>query len=85
MWEPAFRSPLSELTQAAFRKMTGRSPQIAVIHAGLECGIFASLKPQLDMVSFGPQMENVHSVNEFLDIASADRTYNVLKTLLSLC
>ena len=85
MWEPAFRSPLSELTQAAFRKMTGRSPQIAVIHAGLECGIFASLKPQLDMVSFGPQMENVHSINEFLDIASADRTYNVLKTLLSLC
>ena len=85
MWEPAFRSPLSELTQAAFRKMTGRPPQIAVIHAGLECGIFASLKPQLDMVSFGPQMENVHSVNEFLDVASADRTYNVLKTLLSLC
>ena len=85
MWEPASCSPLSELTQAAFRKMTGRLPQIAVIHAGLECGIFASLKPQLDMVSFGPQMENVHSVNEFLDIASADRTYNVLKTLLSLC
>ena len=85
MWEPASRSPLSELAQTAFRKVTGRPPQIAVIHAGLECGIFASLKPQLDMVSFGPQMENVHSVNEFLDIASADRTYNVLKTLLSLC
>ena len=85
MWEPASRSPLSELAQTAFRKVTGRPPQIAVIHAGLECGIFASLNPRLDMVSFGPQMENVHSVNEFLDIASADRTYNVLKTLLSLC
>lgn len=85
MWEPASRSPLSELAQTAFRKVTGRPPQIAVIHAGLECGIFASLKPRLDMISFGPQMENVHSVNEFLDIASADRTYNVLKTLLSLC
>ena len=85
MWEPASRSPLSELAQTAFRKVTGRPPQIAVIHAGLECGIFASLKPRLDMISFGPQTENVHSVNEFLDIASADRTYNVLKTLLSLC
>ena len=85
MWEPASRSPLSELAQTAFRKVTGRPPQIAVIHAGLECGIFASLKPRLDMISFGPQTENVHSVSEFLDVASADRTYEVLKMLLSLC
>ena len=83
-WTPNPQSPLIALARRAYRE-NGTKAVVKVIHAGLECGIFASLKPQLDMVSFGPQMENVHSVNEFLDIASADRTYNVLKTLLSLC
>lgn len=83
-WTPNSRSTLAELTRCAYRSV-GIQSQTKVIHAGLECGLFAALKSDLDMVSFGPQMENVHSVNERLNIESGNRTYNVLKRLLSLC
>lgn len=83
-WTPNPQSPLIALTRRAYRK-NGTEAAVKVIHAGLECGLFAALKPGLDMVSFGPRMENVHSVRERLHIASGDKTYAVLKTLLLLC
>lgn len=83
-WTPNPHSPLIALTRRAYRE-NGTDAGVKVIHAGLECGLFAALKPDLDMVSFGPLTENVHSVHERLSVASGDRTYAVLKTLLSLC
>lgn len=83
-WTPNPQSPLIALARRAYRE-NGTEAAVKVIHAGLECGLFADRKPGIDMVSFGPRMENVHSVRERLDIASGDRTYAVLKTLLSLC
>lgn len=83
-WTPNPQSPLIALTRRAYRE-NGTEAAVKVIHAGLECGLFADRKPGIDMVSFGPRMENVHSVRERLDIDSGDRTYAVLKTLLSLC
>ena len=83
-WTPNRDSALVELTRRAYRE-NRTAACVKVIHAGLECGLFAALKPGLDMVSFGPRMENVHSVRERLDISSGNKTYAVLKTLLSLC
>jgi dipeptidase D len=51
---------------------------VKVIHAGLECGVFLRKYPNLDMISFGPTLEGVHSPSEKVNIPSADRTYELL-------
>ena len=52
----------------------GRKPVVEAIHAGLECGIFSDRLPGLDAVSFGPQMHDIHTSSERLDIASTARS-----------
>ena len=54
------------------------------IHAGLECGVFNSIKPELDLVSFGPTIENAHTTDERVKISSVNNFYNRLKKLLTL-
>lgn len=51
-------------------------------HAGLECGIFSDRLPGLDAVSFGPQMHDIHTSRERLDIASTARTWEYLVAVL---
>ena len=64
---------------------TAKKPIIEVTHAGLECGLFAGKIKNFDAVSAGPNMWDVHTVNEHLSISSTKRTYtylcNVLKEL----
>ncbi len=81
-WEPSPDSPLSGTASAFYRRCFGVLPQVRVIHAGLECGIFAGKAPGLPMISFGPTLLDVHSVNERLDIASARRFFSYLSGLL---
>ena len=52
------------------------------MHAGLECGLFLGKRPDLDCVSFGPNILDIHSFNEKLDIASTERTWEFLKEIL---
>ena len=52
-------------------------------HAGLECGLFLGKKPDLDCVSMGPDLLDIHSFNEKLDIASTQRTWEYLKGILA--
>ena len=58
--------------------------EVATIHAGLECGLFAGKLEGLDSVSFGPAMGHVHSVNEYLNIESVGRMWEYLKAVLKL-
>ena len=60
----------------------GRKPVVEAIHAGLECGIFSDRLPGLDAVSFGPQMHDIHTSREKLDIASTARTWEYLVAVL---
>lgn len=85
MWEPKANSPLLEVAKKTYEEKTGKLPQVKVVHAGLECGLFAEKNPSLDMISLGPEMENVHSVRERLNIESAERTYEILKEILKKC
>ena len=60
-------------------------PHIEVIHAGLECGILSDKLPGLECVSIGPQMHDIHTSRERLEIASTERTWNfLLETLKNL-
>ena len=65
--------------------MTGDDMKIEMVHAGLECGVLTSKCPQLDAVSFGPDICDVHTVDEKLSVKSAEKCYQfILKTLAEL-
>ena len=81
-WDFKQDSRLLEVMKEAYREQYGSEPVVEGIHAGLECGVFASKIEGLDAVSFGPQMHNVHSIQEELCISSVERTYCLVKTTL---
>lgn len=81
-WEYRENSPLRETMVAVYSDMSGKAPKIESIHAGLECGLFAAQLPELDMVSFGPDLEGVHTPLERMSIASAKRCWEYLVALL---
>ncbi len=81
-WEYKKDSPLRDTMVAVYRDMFCREPQVVAIHAGLECGILSDKLPGLDCVSIGPQMHDIHTSRERLDIASTERTWNFLLEVL---
>lgn len=76
--DPAFRDEVAE----AYRTITGKEPKVMLMHAGLECGILNSIIPGMDSLSIGPELRDVHSVNENLNIASAERVSAFVKKML---
>ena len=65
-----------------YRKQTGKSPVITAIHAGLECGMFCEALEGLDCVSIGPELRDIHSVDERLGISSVQRLYKLVTEFL---
>ena len=62
--------------------MFGKQPEIKAIHAGLECGILETKNPGMEMISFGPTIQNAHSPTERVNIETVDRFYQLLKSLV---
>ena len=81
-WKPNLQSPIMEMARDAYKELYGITPAIKAIHAGLECGLFLQKYPYLDMVSFGPTLQNVHSPSERMNIPAVDRFYQQLKLTL---
>ncbi len=81
-WEYNSASVLRDKYKETFEKITGTAPKITVIHAGVECGLFAKKCPDLDMISIGPDMKDIHTPAERLDLASSVRLYRVVEALL---
>lgn len=81
-WEYREDSPLREKCLEQYKKLTGKDMKVEVIHAGLECAIFAKKYPEMDMISIGPDMTGVHTPKETLDLESTDRVYEFLKKLI---
>ena len=81
-WEYRKVSPLRDVMTKAYSELYGFSPEVCAIHAGLECGLFAGKIKDLDCVSIGPDMLDIHTPQEKLSISSTQRIYGlVLKTL----
>lgn len=78
-WEPNINSPILKTMEKEYTQAYGKEPKIQVIHAGLECGIIQGAMPDMDMISVGPEIRHPHSPDEKVNIASVERTYNVLK------
>ena len=81
-WEYKKDSPLREIMIETYRQMYGAEPQVVAIHAGLECGILSDKLPGLDCVSIGPNMLDIHTSREKLEIASTCRTWEFLLEIL---
>lgn len=62
--------------------MFGVAPKIEVIHAGLECGLIGEKYPGMDMISFGPNLKDVHSPAERVQISSVKNIWNFLLEVL---
>ena len=65
-----------------YRNLYGKDPQVQVIHAGLECGLFYEKIPGLDCVSIGPDMKDIHTSEERLSISSVQRVWEYLTEVL---
>ena len=84
-WEYVKDSALRDTMVKIYTEMFGKEPQVVAIHAGLECGILSDKLPGLECVSIGPQMHDIHTSRERLDIASTARTWEfLLETLKAL-
>jgi dipeptidase D len=84
-WEYRTDSRLRDTAVEAYKSLyDGKEPVVEGIHAGLECGLFASKINDLDAVSFGPDMRNVHTTDEKLSISSTERTWKLLLKILEM-
>ncbi|MBR2423060.1 MAG: aminoacyl-histidine dipeptidase [Oscillospiraceae bacterium] len=81
-WEYKKESHLRDVMVSTYREMFGKEPSVEAIHAGLECGLFSEKLPGLDCVSIGPQMHDIHTSRERLEIKSTERTWNFLLEVL---
>ena len=81
-WEDRGDSYLQNVMKETYEEMYGCSPKVESIHAGLECGVIGAKLEGMDMVSIGPDIENVHSYNERMNIASVQRTREYLLKVL---
>lgn len=81
-WAYRKDSPLREQMVRVYEEMYGKKPVLEAIHAGLECGILAGKIPGLDCVSIGPNLQNVHTAEESMDIASVGRVWDFLLAVL---
>lgn len=82
-WPRKSNSELQIKVSEIYEDMYGRKPKFTTIHAGLECGIFAGSMPDIDIISYGPDMKDIHTFDEKLDIESVARVYDFTVRLLS--
>ena len=81
-WKMRADSQLTDLAVKSYEKLFGKEPLVKGIHAGLECGLFSERYPDLDMVSFGPTLRNVHTPEEALLIPTVQMVWDHLLEIL---
>lgn len=75
-------SRVREIIGEIYKEQTGKEPVMKTIHAGLECGIFYNRIPKLDIVSYGPNIYDIHTFDERMEIESVRRVYELTTELL---
>ena len=83
-WQPNAESHIMQVMCQAAKEVYGKDPAVKVMHAGLECGIIQGVMPDMDMISFGPEIQHPHSPDERVSISSVERSYRMLVRALEL-
>lgn len=81
-WKPNLDSPILKVAQECYSALYVRDAEVKAIHAGLECGIIGERIPGMDMVSFGPTLESVHSPDEKIYIDTVAKFWDFLLAIL---
>ena len=81
-WSYVEHSPVRDVFKQSYRELFGRELKIESIHAGLECGLFAEALDGLDAIAVGPQLYDVHTPDEHMELASFERFYLLLTDVL---
>jgi len=81
-WEYKENSKLRAYIERVYEEQYGQKPVFKAIHAGLECGILAEKKPELDIISMGPNVVSIHTPDEKMHVQSAQRVYQFVRALL---
>ena len=81
-WQPDANSPVMHLVRETYQRLFNKTPNIQIIHAGLECGLFKKPYPEMDMVSIGPTITGPHSPDEQVHIKSVGHYWTLLTELL---
>jgi dipeptidase D len=81
-WKPNLDSPVLAVAKQTYSMLFRKSPEVKAIHAGLECGIIGERYPGIDMLSFGPTLEGVHSPDEKIYIDTVDKYWQFLLGIL---
>lgn len=81
-WEYVKESRLRDTMVQVYQQTFGKEPQVVAIHAGLECGLLSDKLPGLECVSMGPDLLDIHTSRERMDIASVQRTWAYLLAVL---
>jgi dipeptidase D len=81
-WKPNMDSEILKFARSKYQSLYGKLPEVKAVHAGLECGIIGERCPGMDMISFGPTLEGVHSPEEKIYIESVEKFWSFLIALL---
>ena len=82
-WKPDTSSAIMQTVRDTYQTLFGKIPEVMVIHAGLECGLFKTAYPNWDMVSFGPTIKFPHSPDEKIQISSVAQYWQLLLATLN--
>ncbi len=82
-WSPSATSPILDKMKKIYRGLFGHEVQVGACHAGLECGVISIAYPDLDMISFGPNIHEAHSEKECASISSAQKFWKLLTATLA--
>lgn len=77
-WAPMPGSTIVKLMSEIYREMFNEEPHVAACHAGLECGIIGTNYPDVEMISFGPNIRGAHSPDEKVQISSVQKFWKFL-------
>ncbi len=83
-WSFAPSSPLRDAYKEAYRRVTGKDAHVKAIHAGLECGIVRANCPEMDIISIGPTLYDIHSPAETMPLGDVELFWETLAALFSM-
>ncbi|WP_370478328.1 aminoacyl-histidine dipeptidase [Tamlana flava] len=81
-WEPNMNSAILKVMEKIYLDLNGKKPHVAACHAGLECGILGQNYPDMDMISFGPNIKGAHSPDERAQISSVQKYWKFVLEIL---
>jgi dipeptidase D len=82
-WTPNMDSAILKVMKELYVELNGEEPNVAACHAGLECGILGTNYPEMDMISFGPNIKGAHSPDERAQISSVQKYWKFVLEILN--